>query len=129
MRRTYEALCVCDYVILPLMTVGPVITRPPRDDLVVSGSNVSFICSAEGLPRPSITWFALTDAGPMELVPGPLFSFEITEGPGERNITGIVTLINVQPIRGRSYTCNSTNIVSEVHSTVVLTVHSELLES
>ena len=114
-----------DIIVVFPLTVGPVITRPPRNDLVVTGSNVSFICSAEGLPRPNITWFALTDADPVELM-APFFSFEIVEGPGERNITSIVTFINVQPILGRAYTCNATNIVNEVHSTVNLTVLGEL---
>lgn len=95
------------------------------DQLVVVGSNITFMCSAMGVPRPNIAWFALSDMGPVELTTA-MFSIEVTDGPGERNVTSTVTLTNVQPFMALTYSCNATNVVSATESTAVLTVHSEL---
>ena len=46
-----------------LTVVAPVITEKPQDALQLLGRNVSFRCTAFGIPRPNITWMFMDRNG------------------------------------------------------------------
>ena len=106
------------------LAVAPVISTPPMNQTAVAGNNVTFMCSAEGLPRPTITWFAvINSSSSIELTTDVVvFSIDNSDA-GERGVMSILTITDVQPNMARTYICNATNDVSATQSLAVLTVH------
>ena len=100
--------------------VRPNITTPPMSQVVVAGMNVSLSCVAEGLPRPSITWFIMSSEGQVEL------DAMNHDGSGQRQVMSTLSFVSVQPITANAYFCNASNVVGDVITMANLTVHSEL---
>ena len=88
--------------------------------------NATFMCTAEGLPRPNITWFRLLNEVPQAL-PVDRFSVQTMDGPGERTVTSVLTIENAQPALAGMYVCNATNEVALDTEFVNLLVHSECI--
>ncbi len=98
---------------------------PPMEQLVVTPEDATFSCTAEGLPRPSITWFTLLDESPQELLADSVFSIDTVDGAGEREVTSTLTINNTQPAVSGTYICNATNEVNTATAMTTLTVHSK----
>ena len=104
--------------------VGPYVTTPPMDQAVVSPDSATFTCVAEGLARPTITWFVLTGDGPQGLPAGVLV--QSMNGIGDRQVMSTLTIANTQPLLAGMYVCNATNDVDVEVAMATLTVNSEL---
>ena len=97
---------------------------------MVAGNNTAtFICMAEGLPRPSIMWYSLVTETPQKIAQGGRFSVETVEGAGDRQVTSTLTITNAQPLLAGKYACNATNEVAMDVAIVTLTVYSESVTS
>ena len=130
---------VCTYVIARNMfvfllmfyviVVGPNITSSPMNQFVVFPGNTTFTCVAEGLPRPTISWFITVPSGSLVELPrnDPVLglSIEDTNGPGDREVTSVVIIINILSFLGTTYTCVASNEVDTQVATANLTVQSK----
>ena len=104
--------------------VRPSITIPPMSQVVVAGMNVSLSCVAEGLPKPSITWFIMTSEEQVEL-DAMNHDIQTRNGSGQRQVMSTLSFVFVQPITANAYFCNASNVVGDVITMANLTVHSE----
>ena len=119
-----------EYVFLLMFcVVGPIITSSPMNQLVVSPGDTSFTCVAEGLPRPTISWFITVPNGSLVELPrndsALGLSIEDTTGPGDRVITSIISIINILPFLGVTYICEASNEVDTQVAAANLTVLSK----
>ena len=94
------------------------ITIPPEDAVVLLGGEVTFTCTAIGVPAPIITW--------SNEVNGTInATSNITM---DTSTTSILTLTNLTASYfNQSYTCTASNIHGMTNSSAVLTEGSELL--
>ena len=127
---------VCAYVFVFLLmfyviVVGPNITSGHMNKLVVSPGNMytTFTCVAEGLPRPTISWFITVPNGTQVELPrndSELgLSIENTNGPGDREVMSVITITNILPFFSTTYTCVVSNEVNTQVAAANLTVLSK----
>ena len=99
------------------------------NQIVVSPGNTTFTCVAEGLPRPTISWFITVPNGSLVEFPrnDPALglSIEDTNGPGDREVTSVITITNILPFLGVTYTCVASNEVDTQVAAANLTVQSK----
>ena len=95
-------------------------------ETVLAGDTATFMCVAEGVPRPSITWYSQT---PQEIAPGGRFSVETVNGAGDRQVTSTLSITDAQPLQAGMYACNATNEVAVDVAMATLTVNSESVTS
>ncbi len=110
------------------ISVGAVITTHPMNQTVVASSNVSFTCAASGLPRPTITWFFISNDGSIMVsmrVDTDNFTITSVAGDDERQVMSTLTFYAVQPYLSGTYTCNVSNEVDQDSAIATLTVHSK----
>ena len=109
--------------------VGPEITSSPMNRIVVSPGDTTFTCVAEGLPRPTISWFITVPNGSLVELPrnDPALglSIEDTTGPGDRVIMSDITITNILPFLGTTFTCIVCNEVNTQVAAANLTVLSK----
>ena len=120
--------CNCtEYVCVPFNVVGPNITSSPMKQLVVSPGDTTFTCVAEGLPRPTIGWFITDPSGTLVELPrdDPQLSIEDTTGPGDRVTMSVISITNILPFLGVTYTCVVSNEVDTQVAAANLTVLSK----
>ena len=109
--------------------VGPNITSRPINQIVVSPGDTTFTCVAKGLPRPTISWFLTVPNGSLVELPrndsvlGS--SIEDTTGPGDRVVMNVITITNILPFLGTTYTCEASNEVDTQVAAANLTVLSK----
>ena len=112
-----------------LYVVGPNITSSPINQIVVSPGNTTFTCVAEGLPRPTISWFITVPSGSLVELPrnDPALGLTIedTTGPGDRVITSVTSITIILPFLGVTYTCVASNEVDTQVAAANLTVQSK----
>ena len=117
------------YLSIYYILVGPNITSSPMNQIVVSPSNTTFTCVAEGLPRPTISWFITVPNGSLVELPrnDPALglSIEDTTGPGDRVVMSVTTITNILPFLGTTYTCVASNEVDTQEAAANLTVLSK----
>ena len=105
------------YYNIVCVTAIPVITVPPQDAVVLLGGNVTFSCTAIGLPAPSITWsnevnntIPATNAVTMDT-----------------SATSILMLTDLTvSYFNQSYTCTASNLHNMTNSSAFLTQGSKL---
>ena len=109
--------------------VGPNITSSPLNQIVVSPGNTTFTCVAEGLPRPTISWFIIVPNGSLVELPrnDPVLGLTIedTSGPGDREVMSVITITNILPFLGVTYNCVASNEVDTQVAVANLTVQSK----
>ena len=117
------------FISLLCSIVGPVITSSPMNQLVVSPGDTAFTCVAEGLPRPTISWFITVPNGSQVELPrndsALGLSIEDTNGPGDREVMSVITITNILPFLGTTYTCVVSNEVDTQVAAANLTVQSK----
>ena len=107
------------------LSVAPSITTPPVDVIVTSPETAVFICEADGIPTPYITWWRydttlteVTDA--MENV-----TIDVTTSD-PRTVMSTLTFTNTQPILAAQYKCTASNLLGMASENATLTVNGEL---
>ena len=84
---------------------------------------------AEGLPRPTISWFITVPNGSLVELPrnDPALGLSIndTTGPGDRATMSIITITNILPFLGKTYICVVSNEVDTQVAAANLTVLSK----
>ena len=99
------------------------------NQLVVSPGNTTFTCVAEGLPRPTISWFITVPDGSLVELPrnDSVLGLSIadTTGPGDRVTMSVISITNILPFLGVTYTCVVSNEVSTEVAAANLTVQSK----
>ena len=94
------------------------ITVPPENAIVLLGGNVTFTCTAIGVPAPTITW--------SNEVIGAINATSI-EIEDTVTTTSMLTLTNLESSYfNQSYTCMASNEHGMVNRSAVLTEGSEL---
>ena len=99
------------------------------NQIVVSPGNTTFTCVAEGLPRPTISWFFTVPNGSLVELPrndsALGLSIEDTTGPGDRVVISVISITNILPFIGTTYTCVASNEVDTQVAAANLTVQSK----
>ena len=94
-------------------TVHPELNKKPRNQTVLEGSNVTFQCSASGIPEPDFTWFFSGGSLP----------------PHKKNGGTIeVLFVNNTPIYEGHYTCLASSGAGSINSTAQLIVDGNCIE-
>ena len=92
---------------------------------IVDPEETSFTCVAEGLPRPTISWFYQQNDVTMETFNTSYFSIDLLNGIGDRQVMSTLTVTSVRPSLAGRYICNAMNVVSVDTEAVSLVVHSK----
>ena len=105
--------------------VAPSITTPPMSVSVVSPDPATFSCTADGVPRPDITWWRVNDGTEMEVIEDS--STQITTSTvNGRLIMSIFIFNETQPFRSGVYVCSAANILDPARAMANLTVNGRL---
>ena len=104
--------------------VAPSITAPPMSVSVVSPDPAVFSCTADGVPRPDITWLRVNNGTEMEVMEDSSTQI-ITTIVNDRLIMSILTSNETQPSRSGVYVCLGTNLLESVRGIAELTVNGE----
>ena len=107
------------------VTVAPSITVPPMSVSVVSPDPAVFSCTADGVPRPDITWWRANNGTEMEVMEDSFT--QITTSPvNGRLIMSILIFNETQPFRSGVYVCSAANILDPARATANLAVNGRL---
>ncbi len=106
--------------------VDPDVTMDPHDVDVTEGMSASFLCTATGRPRPSITWYRddTNDSLLAVNVSDPRVIVTETE-MGERELVSNLTINDILPSDSDVYHCIAENDVNSDMSNTSLTVNGE----
>ena len=85
----------------------------------------SFTCVAEGLPRPTVSWFFQQNDVTLETSNTSYFSIDVMNGSGDRQVMSTLTVTSVRPSLAGRYICNASNMVSVDTEAASLVVHSK----
>ena len=96
------------------------IIQPPQGALQLQGRNISFMCTAFGIPRPSITWMFVGVDGTMD-EPSSTNIKEI-----ENVVTAELNITNIKPEEFGIYSCIATNMFNNDTEMALLEEGSKL---
>ena len=92
---------------------------------VVSPDPAMFSCTADGVPRPDITWLRVNNGTEMEVLEDS--STQITTTIlNDLLIMSVITFNETQPSRSVVYVCSATNLLGSARGVAELTVNGEL---
>ena len=91
----------------PLNTDQPEISEHPQNQIVLEGSNVSFLCNASGNPMPTFSW--TVNGSPVNATVDSRISFLADNKQ--------LTITTVKRTDGGEYKCLASNSVNTVTST------------
>ena len=100
--------------------------------MVVTHPSVStFVCTAKGIPRPSITWYKVEMDNSHTILSGTEIGVSITfnNSDSESTINSTLEFYPTQPFHSAVYICEATNLVSSTNSNASLTVHGKYKEN
>ena len=93
---------------------------------VVSPDPAMFSCTADGVPRPDITWMRVNNGTEMEVLEDS--STQITTTIlNDLLIMSVITFNETQPSRSVVYVCSAENLLDSARRVAELTVNGELL--
>lgn len=98
-----------------MFTARPVFTDFPKDEIVSTGSDVSFACSARGAPKPSIFW---SREGSQEL----MFPGNVYQGRYTINEDGSMHIKEVNKKDEGHYVCSAISLAGASTATIFLQV-------
>ena len=110
-----------------IFTVAANITNSSVPQVVTSPGMVTFICTASGLPSPSITWINRDGV----ILTSDTSNIEITDAIMNRQVISSLRIYSTSPSVSGTYYCNASNEVSipEVVTSVpaLLIVYGEVI--
>ena len=84
-----------------------------------------FSCTADGVPRPDITWLRVNNGTEMEVLEDS--STQITTTTlNDRLIMSVLTFNETQPSRSGVYVCSATNLVRSIRAMAEMIVNGRL---
>ena len=104
--------------------VSPTITTKPEDFAVSEGAFASLICSAEGRPRPSITWFKESSTL-VEFDNSVSGANVIVYETGDRKLTSVLIFPAVHSVNFGTYVCLAENELNNATAPAKLIVKGE----
>ena len=108
-----------------ISTAAPSITAPPMSVSVVSPDPAMFSCTADGVPRPDITWLRVNNGTEMEVMEDS--STQITTTTlSDHLIMSVLAFNETQPFRSGTYVCSGTNLLGSVREMAGMTVNGLL---
>ena len=105
------------------LTVAPSFITPPLNVSVVSPETAMFSCTADGVPRPDITWWRVNNGTEMEVMEDSFTQITLSD----RLTMSVLTFSETQPFRSGVYVCLAANLVDSATAMAELTVNGELL--
>ena len=108
-----------------LLTLVPAaIIVPPMDTTVVSPSPAVFICVADGVTTPVMTWWRREPSGSLTRLSSDGINVTIREETlDSRTVQGNLTILQPLPVDAAEYVCVATNELASVTASAVLTVY------
>ena len=100
----------------------PIINESPQDILASENDNITFNCSAYGVPVPTITWFKKQTGNTLQLVTvidGYTVSSSTT---GDKSVTSQLTISMVTLSNTGTFVCQATSSGAIATSSATLTV-------
>ena len=105
---------------------SPEIYEQPQNQSVAQPSTATFVCSAVGNPRPTLTWKRLSNGVVTTINQSSKYGIVITsKGDQNQNQTSTLMIFNTSPVDTSQYTCFAENIQGHTQSTVTLSVRGE----
>ena len=96
-------------VVIPTVSI-----TPPNSNTLLQGTNINFTCTADGLPKPTITWSKINGS-----------SFATTSVIKKSEEESILILTNVTNDEEGTYECTAYNRGKPVKKQVRLVVHGK----
>jgi len=84
---------------------------PPTNAIVEDPNGVSFKCTADGLPRPTISWVRVQNNVAMGINNNTDFAITLNNDANIRQVTSVLTVASVRPSLAGELICNASNIV------------------
>ena len=96
-----------------------------RDLVVTQPSVATFVCTAMGIPRPSITWYKVEMDNSHTMLSGTELGVSITlnNSDSESTLNSTLVLYPTRPFHSAVYICESTNLLSSTDTNASLTVY------
>ena len=94
--------------------VAPVIIAPPQDVLQLQGRNVSFRCSAFGIPRPNIIWIFMALNNSTNSLNNTDNLNSSSEEVDRNIIAAELNLTNITAADFGIYSCIATNVFANI---------------
>ena len=107
-----------------LALVPAAIIVPPMDTTVVSPSPAVFICVADWVTVPLMTWWRWEPSGSLTRLSSDGINVTIREeNLDSRTVRSNLTILQPLPIDAAEYVCMATNELASVTASAVLTVY------
>ena len=108
---------------LPILVPATIIV-PPMDTTVVSPSPAVFICVADGVSTPVMTWWRRKPSGGLTQLSSDGINVTISEENLEsRTVQTNLIIFQPLPVDAAEYVCVATNELASVTASAVLTVY------
>ena len=105
---------------------SPEIYEQPQNQSVAQPSTATFVCSAVGNPKPTLTWQRLSNGVVTTINQSSKYGIVIAStGDQTQNQTSTLMIFNTSPGDTSQYTCFAENIQGHTQSTVTLSVRGE----
>ena len=101
--------------------VAPTLYEQPQSQVTVQPSTATFTCSANGLPRPVISWLRIINGSPVPIAQSSKYTIATTP-VGAQNQTSTLMILNTSPDDTTAYVCSATNVVGSVNASSTLSV-------
>ena len=95
----------------------------------MSADPAMFSCTADGVPRPNITWWRVYNNGTEVEVMEDSSTQITTTAQNDRLMMTALTFNETQPFRSGMYVCQATNLLDSARATAELTVNGKLLHA
>ena len=118
----YSSLIHFQYILF--VTAAPNITAPPMSVSVVSPDPAMFSCTADGVPRPNITWCRVDNGTEMEVMEDSFT--RITTTLNDVVTMSLLTFNRTQPSMSGVYVCTATSLLHIAKKMVRLRVNGKL---
>lgn len=119
--NTYVSGSLCDAYVYLSPSVAPTIYQQPQDQIIVQPNIATFICSANGLPQPDITWLRVLNGLSLIITASSKYSM-VTMPVGTKNQTSTLVVSNTSNDDATTYTCRAENTVSSTDASATLAV-------
>ena len=118
--------------------MAPNITTPPKSQVIITLSNVTFTCAAVANPQAVIQWelhgnvlsnHSDSHGIKILIVQQKMGDCRIIDPPSDCEVSSTLEIFNIQPADSGEYTCNASNVAGISTKSAVLTVTGTIVAS